>query len=95
MYSIYRTKDFEKSFKKLRKSGKLSKSALKNLTCVIDTLASGKLLARNFRDHQLHGVLEDYRECHIQSDVLLVYKIERKQLVLILVDIGSHSYMFK
>ncbi len=34
------------------------------------------------------------RECHIQGDLLLVYKIEQGVLVLALLDIGSHAYLF-
>ena len=40
------------------------------------------------------GELFGYRECHIKGDLLLIYKIEKENLILILVDIGSHSQLF-
>ena len=33
-------------------------------------------------------------ECHIQHDLLLVYEIREAELVLLLIDIGSHTYLF-
>jgi len=37
--------------------------------------------------------MREFRECHIKPDLLLVYRIENG--VLELVDIGSHSELFK
>ena len=34
------------------------------------------------------------RECHIDPDWLLVYKIDDMQLILLLVETGSHSELF-
>ena len=34
------------------------------------------------------------RECHIQPDWLLVYRIERENLILKLIRTGSHSDLF-
>lgn len=58
---------------------------------VVDTLRQGKALEKRFRDHKLKGSLEGFRECHIQSDWLLVYLIENDILTLTLVDTGSHA----
>ena len=93
MYLISRTKDFEKSYKKIKKSGRLKRQDKENLAEAIDTLTQGKKLPAEYRDHQLHGELEPYRECHIKGDLLLVYQIRKKELLLILVDIGTHSYL--
>jgi mRNA interferase YafQ len=93
MYFISRTKDFEKSYKKIKNSGKLKHQAEESLMEAIDALAQGKKLPREYKDHQLRGELKHYRECHIQGDLLLVYQIREKELLLILVDIGTHSYL--
>jgi mRNA interferase YafQ len=93
MYLIKKTKSFEKSFKKIRNSG-AKKSVLKDLGFVIDYLAIGKNLPLIYKDHKLSGEFSDCRECHIKGDLLLIYKIEKENLVLILVDIGSHSQLF-
>ena len=65
----------------------------KDLNIVIDSLLQEKSLPQKFQDHQLKGVLKEYRECHIRGDLLLVYKIIKDDLILVLVDIGSHSYL--
>jgi len=92
MYLISRTNDFEKSYKKIQKSGRLKRQAKENLTEAIDILAQGKKLPPGYKDHQLRGELGPYRECHIKGDLLLVYQIRKNELLLILVDIGTHSY---
>lgn len=57
-------------------------------------LASGGTLAPRCRNHQLRGTLARLRECHVQSDVLLVYEVQDDVLILVLVDLGSHSDLF-
>ena len=92
MYLILRTKDFEKSYKKIKDSGKLKRQVEENLIEVIDILSHGTPLSSEYKDHQLRGELKWYRECHIKGDLLLIYQIRKKKLLLILVDIGTHSY---
>lgn len=93
MYTIRRVKSFEKSFRRIVGSG-LTKQKKENIEFAIDTIASGKILDKKYKDHPLEGKFVGYRECHILNDLLLVYKIEKKLEVLILVDIGSHSQVF-
>ena len=93
MYLIRKTKTFEKSFKKIKNSV-IKKSVLEDLGFVIDCIASGKNLPLIYKDHKLSGEFAVLRECHIKGDLLLIYKIEKENLILILVDIGSHSQLF-
>lgn len=93
MYLIIRTKDFEKSYKRIKHSGELKKQAKEKLEKAITILSSGKKLPIEYEDHQLTGELMAYRECHIKGDLLLVYQIQKDQLLLVLVDIGTHSYL--
>ena len=60
---------------------------------VVITLANDIPLAPKYRDHALHGILEGSRECHIRPDLLLVYKYEGNELLL-LEMLGSHSELF-
>ena len=94
MYQIKRTKLFEKSYKKIKNSGILKPQIIKTLENVIDSLKNSQKLDKKFKDHQLIGELKEFRECHIKDDLLLVYKIEDSELILILVDIGSHTSVF-
>ncbi|HEY4509460.1 MAG TPA: type II toxin-antitoxin system YafQ family toxin [Candidatus Paceibacterota bacterium] len=93
MYTILRTKSFERSYKKLKESG-IKKQVIEDLKSIIDTLASAKPLSAKHHDHKLAGHFAGYRECHVRPNLLLVYQIDHGNLVLILVDIGSHPYLF-
>lgn len=61
---------------------------------VIRKLANGKQLPAKNKDHALSGNWSGYRECHIQPDWLLVYRIESNLLVLTLTRTGTHSDLF-
>ena len=61
---------------------------------VIAALAMGEPLPEQNRDHALTGYWVGHRECHIQPDWLLVYRIEDDVLVLTLSRTGSHSDLF-
>ena len=58
-------------------------------------LARGEMLDAKYRDHKLQGDYAGYRECHIRADLLLIYQVRERLLVLVLVDIGSHAYLFE
>ena len=67
---------------------------LDKLKRVINALANGETLEPKYRDHTLTGDYTGFRECHIQSDWLLVYKIDGERLLLILTRTGMHSDLF-
>lgn len=94
MYGVVRTRAFERSFRKLKKSGTLRPSIESKLNEAILLLAARKSLPASFRDHQLTGDAKKYRECHIKGDLLLVYEVLDDVLILVLVDISSHSELF-
>lgn len=93
MYTIRRSKDFEISAQRLKYSG-IKVSVKKKIEQTIDMLASGQRLPLSYKDHKLSGKFSEFRECHIKGDLLLIYKIEKENLILVLVDIGSHSQLF-
>ena len=93
MYSIIRTQNFEKSYRKIKRSGQLKAQTKIKLEKVIDALASSQKLPVTHKDHQLIGELQYYRECHIKGDLLLVYQVRKDELLLVLVDLGTHSYL--
>lgn len=90
MYGIQSTKTYRKSYKRALRHKNFDTVLLDE---VIDKLAHGKKLENKYRDHQLTGELQDCRECHIKGDLLLVYRIRKNELLLVLVDIGTHSYL--
>ena len=93
MYRIVRTKAFERSYRKLKQSG-VKEQVINDIRSIIDVLASGKSLSVKHRDHKLTGYFDGYRECHVRPNLLLIYQIDHGNLVLIVVDIGSHSHLF-
>jgi len=93
MYRIYRTRGFKKSFERVRQSGKLKEQVKASFVQAINTLAEGEKLPDKYKDHQLTGELGSLRECHVKGDLLLVYQIRKNELLLILVDIETHSYL--
>ncbi len=60
----------------------------------IRMLSMGEPLPESYRDHVLLGRWAGYRECHIQPDWLLIYRIDENVLVLTLSRTGSHSDLF-
>jgi mRNA interferase YafQ len=67
-----------------------------NLQNVITMLVNEQPLPAQYRDHALTNSrhYKDMRECHIEPDWLLVYKIVQERLVLQLIRTGSHSDLF-
>ena len=63
---------------------------------VVNLLQAEKPLPEKFRDHDLTKSrnYKDMRECHIEPDWLLVYKVYRNTLILKLIRTGSHSDLF-
>ena len=68
----------------------------KKLEKVISLLCSGQPLPGAYRDHALVNSrnYKGMRECHIEPDWLLVYKIRKDILVLQLIRTGTHSDLF-
>lgn len=64
------------------------------LTEVIRLLADGNTLPEKYKDHKLSGDFIGCRECHITPDWLLIYEINKGELVLYLTRTGTHSDLF-
>ncbi len=61
---------------------------------IIRALSRGETLPEKNKDHELSGDWAGHRECHIQPDWLLVYRIDNDVLVLTLARTGTHSDLF-
>lgn len=79
---------FARDYKRLQKQG----ASLRQLEAVVETLAEQQPLAPRYRDHPLKGNWRSYRECHIQPDWLLIYRVVGDELQL--VRTGSHAELF-
>ncbi len=90
-YEVKFTNQFKKDLKLAKKQNK----DLDKLFEVVNILADGGTLDARYRDHDLSGNYQGTRECHIESDWLLVYEIRDEVLVLMLYRLGTHSELFK
>lgn len=89
-YEIERTPQFKKDYKLAEKQG-LDLNKLKE---VVTLLANGEPLPPKNKDHQLKGNYKGHRECHIEPDWPLIYKVQDNILILTLLRTGSHSKLF-
>ena len=90
MLQLITTAKFRKDYKRIKKRG-YDLSLLEN---VRDTLLREETLDQKFRDHALIGNYIGFRECHIQSDWLLIYAISESELILTASRTGTHSDLF-
>ncbi len=90
-YEVKFTTKFKKDIKLAKKQGRNTDKLLE----IVERLANGEPLEAKYRDHDLSGDYQGWRECHIEPDWLLVYKLLDDVLVLLLNRIGSHSELFK
>ncbi len=90
MLNLRYSNKFKKDYKLIQKRGyKIDK-----LKEVITILREQKSLPEKYQDHALMGNYVGFRECHIEPDWLLIYKIENDELLLVLSRTGTHSDLF-
>jgi mRNA interferase YafQ len=87
-----KTKQFEKDQKRSRKQQQRNFKVLEE---VVLQLIAQKTLDPKFKDHSLKGHWKGCRDCHIQNDWVLIYRINEKEGTIIFERIGSHSELFK
>lgn len=90
-YELVLSNSFKKDIKAAKKRG----LNISLLDAVVNQLLQGIMLDEKYRDHALKGCWKGFRECHIQSDWLLIYLIENDILTLTLVKTGTHSDLFR
>ena len=89
MFKPVYTRQFEKDIKRMKLRGKNPEK----LKIVIRSLISEEPLDPIHRDHKLIGNWQGRRECHIESDWLLIYKTEIDRIVF--ERTGTHSDLFR
>ena len=83
------TKQFEKDLKKMEKRGR----PLEKIKGIIKKLVNeGRLDARN-KNHKLICNYKGRRECHIEGDWLLIYKLTDSEITF--ERTGTHSDLFE
>ena len=90
MLEIVLSNQFKKDLKLAKKRG----YKIERLRNVVNALASGQTLEEKYRDHGLTGNYKGFRECHVEADWLLVYRVDKDVLELFLFRTGTHSDLF-
>lgn len=83
------TNRFAKDLKMMLKRGRDPES----LKAVMRELIEERPLDQKYRDHFLIGNFKDRRECHINPDWLLIYRIDGNRIVF--ERTGTHSDLFR
>ncbi len=90
MLSFVPTAQFRRDYKRAKKR----RYDLSLLDSAIQTLLAEKPLPARYHDHDLTGDYIGFRECHITSDWLLIYAVDKGRLILTAFRTGTHSDLF-
>ena len=88
MRTLIRGAQFRRDVKLAQKRGK----DMAKLREIVLLLVKGRHLPARYQDHPLSGEWSRYRDCHIEPDWLLIYKVDGDDLYL--VRTGTHSDLF-
>ncbi len=88
MREIVRSVQFKRDVKLVQKRGK-DMTKLRELILLLSEEAP---LPLRYKDHPLSGEWKHHRDCHIEPDWLLLYKIDGNDLYL--VRTGTHADLF-
>ena len=89
-----KSKKFIKDWERLSHSGKHDMNYLKEAMLLL--IANDAPLPAEWNDHKLKGNFQDFIECHIKGDLLLIYKIYEDIYndLITFVRTGTHSEIF-
>ncbi len=90
MLKIVPSNQFKKDLKLAKKRG----CKIEHLRKVVDILVHEQMLDEKYPDHGLTGNYNGFRECHVEPDWLLIYRINQGELELFLFRTGMHSDLF-
>jgi mRNA interferase YafQ len=89
MRTIRYSNRFKRDYKR-EKAGRYGRTLDTELTEIVRLLSSDMPLPRRNFDHPLSGEWRDHRDCHVRSDLILIYRKPDNES-LELVRLGSHS----
>lgn len=90
MLEIVPSNQFKKDLKLAKKCG----YKIEHLRNVVNILANEQKLDEKYHDHGLTGNYHGFRECHVEPDWILIYRISQNALELFLFRTGTHSDLF-
>lgn len=88
--NIVYSNQFKRDTKKMQKHGK----NMSKFKVVVELLMEQKEMPKIFCDHPLKGNWNGYRDLHIESDWVLIYKVDLTNNYIRFERMGSHSDLF-
>jgi len=85
------TAQFKRDLKRSKRRGK----TMDKLVDVMNKIVHQTPLSSTLKDHALRGNYAGYRECHVEPDWLLIYKVILDESVVIFTRTGSHADLFE
>ena len=89
MKAIFQTSQFKKDFNRAKKRSK----DLDKLKHIVGLIIDDQPLDERHRDHALGGNWSSSRDCHIEPDWVLTYRVDENSLYL--ERTGTHSDLFR
>lgn len=89
-YELQITRQFKQDLKRCKKRG----LPLDELWTVITKLLNGEQLEDKYHVHILVGERKGQWECHIKPDWLLIWEQRDNELILVMLNTGTHSDLF-
>ena len=83
------TRQFNRDVKRMQKRGK----KLEKIKIIVRSLIEEESLDPIHRNHKLIGNWQGRRECHVESDWLLIYKKEEDRIIF--ERTGTHSDLYQ
>lgn len=90
-YRIRISNKAQRALRKLRRSGMFNPSVLNTVLLCLEQKNS---LPGKYKDHQLHGELVQFRECHLGFNLLLQYEKDDELRLITISNIGTHQELF-
>jgi len=84
------TKQFEGDYRLMVKRGK----DIQKLKTIMRQVVNQQTLESKYHDHALRGNLRGHRDCHLEPDWILIYRIDRDLQEITFVRTGSHADLF-
>ena len=88
MLEVKSTRKFESDFRRMVRTG----NDTDLFWSIVELLASGEEIPKEFRDHELQGTWAGVRDIHVEADWLLLYQNTGRELILL--RTGTHKDLF-
>ena len=89
-YKLRITGECKQNMKRCKRRG----LPMDELWMVVGKLLNGEQLEEKYHAHLLTGKRKGQWECHIRPDWLLIWEVHEQEIVLVLLNTGSHSDLF-